>query len=69
MCSRFQEKMDNDDTWINHVWFSDEAHFYLNRNAIQRTVEHGVVNLQMTLISVHFTVLNVQNDALSVHME
>lgn len=32
MCLRFQEKMDNDDEWINNVWFSDEAHFYLNGN-------------------------------------
>ena len=30
MCLRFQEKMDTNDTWINNVWFSYEAHFYLN---------------------------------------
>ena len=32
ICLHFQEKMDNDDTWVNNVWFCDEAHFYLNRN-------------------------------------
>ena len=31
MWLRFQEKIDND-IWINNVWFSDEAHFYLNGN-------------------------------------
>ena len=24
--------MDNDDTWIKNVWFSDEVQFYLNGN-------------------------------------
>ena len=32
MCLRLQEKMDNNDTWINNIWFSDEAPFYRNGN-------------------------------------
>ena len=66
MCLRFQEKMDNDDKWINNVWFSDEAHFYLNETLIHRTAGLGVVNLPMKSMNVHFTVLNVQHGALSV---
>ena len=32
ICLRFREEMDNDDTWINNVWFSGEAHLHLNGN-------------------------------------
>ena len=30
MCEKFAAKMDENVEWINDVWFSDEAHFYLN---------------------------------------
>ena len=30
MCKKFAAKMDENGEWINGVWFSDEAHFYLN---------------------------------------
>ena len=26
----FSDKMEEDDHWINNVWFSDEAHFHLD---------------------------------------
>ena len=32
MCLRFQEKMNNDDNWINNICISDEAHLHLNEN-------------------------------------
>ena len=51
--------MDNDDKWINNVWFSGEAHFYMNRNVISQNSGHGVVNLLMKSMTVHFTVLNL----------
>ena len=31
ICLRLK-KIDNDDTWINNVWFSDEEDFYLQGN-------------------------------------
>lgn len=29
MCNWFNEKMERDQDWIKHVWFTDEAHFHL----------------------------------------
>ena len=30
MCNWFNNKMEEDENWINNVWFSDEAHFHLD---------------------------------------
>ena len=30
MCNWFNNKMEEDEDWINNVWFSDEAHFHLD---------------------------------------
>ena len=30
MCLRCRQKIENDNDWIKNVWFTDEAHFYLN---------------------------------------
>ena len=29
-CNRFNNKMEEDEDWINNVWFSDETHFHLD---------------------------------------
>lgn len=36
MCLRFRQEIGNGNDWIKNVWFTDEAHFYLN----------GIVNSQ-----------------------
>ena len=30
MANAFRKQMNKDSNWINNVWFSDEAHFYLD---------------------------------------
>ena len=30
MCNWFNDKMEEDEDWIDNVWFSDEAHFHLD---------------------------------------
>ena len=30
MCNRLNEKLEQTPSWLNHIWFSNEAHFYLN---------------------------------------
>ena len=30
MCQQFRQEIENDNDWIKNVWFTDEAHFYLN---------------------------------------
>ena len=30
MCSWLNEKLEKTPSWLNHIWFSDEAHFHLN---------------------------------------
>lgn len=30
MCIWFNDKMEEDEDWIDDVWFSDEAHFHLD---------------------------------------
>ena len=33
MCNWLNEKLEQTPSWLNHIGFSDEAHFYLNRAA------------------------------------
>lgn len=37
MAGWFLGMMENDPAWIQHVWFSDETHFYLHSNINKRT--------------------------------
>ena len=30
MCEWFNDKLEETPSWLNHIWFSDEAHFHLN---------------------------------------
>ena len=30
MCDWISQKLERTPSWINHIWFSDEAHFHLN---------------------------------------
>ena len=39
MCEWFNDKLEQTPSWLNHIWFSDEAHFHLsgavnNQNSI-----------------------------------
>ena len=36
ICQRFYQEIENDNDWVKSVWFTDEAHFYLN----------GIINSQ-----------------------
>ena len=30
MCEQFNDQLEQTPSWLNHIWFSDEAHFHLN---------------------------------------
>ena len=30
MCNWLNEKLEQTPSWLNHIWFSDEAYFHLN---------------------------------------
>ena len=60
MCLRFRQEIGNSNDWIKNVWFTDEAHFYLNGIVNLRTAEYGARRLQTKLMNVLFIVINAQ---------
>ena len=30
MCEWFNDMLEQTPSWLNHIWFSDEAHFHMN---------------------------------------
>ena len=52
MAETFQDQISEDQDWIKNVWFSDEAHFYLDNSVNnQNTRGCGARRKQQTLHS------------------
>ena len=47
----FNEMMEGDQEWINDVWFSDEAHFYLNGIVSKHNYRFWGIQMQADFIT------------------
>ena len=59
MCEWFCNVLENDENFLENVWFSDEAHFCFPGTSIAKTLFFGVWRFQTKCFRGRFILLNV----------
>ena len=67
MCHWFQNTIECDPEFLNHVWFSDEAHFMLSSMSTARIIYSGVHKHQKRCFRGHYTLKCTAWVAISKH--
>ena len=60
MCNWFNNKLEEDEDWINNFWFSDEAHFHLDDYANSKNCVFWGTELPQEVLQQLYTVQRSQ---------